>query len=343
MLTHIIMFGIVLFLGALLIFHDSKGKQTSFFDRSATSSMRGFWCLIILLVHIPPNHQNRIQDLIGSFAYIGVTFFFMTSGYGLMLGIQKNEQSIKKGFWLRRLPKLLLPMFLVNVISVLSELIITGKIQPLDLLFITGWVRQLLLFYLVVWLICRFAGEKVSALNKERIICVCVLVLSLVFYFSKGKLLFAWPTESLGFLYGVLLARYKEEFKKFAVNKWWLNSACAGIASLLFGVLYLKIKHIDFLGDYVVKALLGLFIITLILFANTRIPIGNALNRFLGKISYEVYLLHTVSFVILEALPINMNSGIFILSSIIITVVLSLLVNVLSSTVLNGFKKIKAS
>lgn len=65
----------------------------------------------------------------GSFAYIGVTFFFMTSAYGLKVGAKKNPDSTKV-FWRRRLPKLLIPMFLVNVLTMVMHLIECKDISP---------------------------------------------------------------------------------------------------------------------------------------------------------------------------------------------------------------------
>lgn len=40
-----------------------------------TTFLKGFWCIIVVLVHVPVAYQNRIQDILGSFAYVGVTFF----------------------------------------------------------------------------------------------------------------------------------------------------------------------------------------------------------------------------------------------------------------------------
>ena len=52
---------------------------------------RGIWAIIIIMVHVPQEYYNFIQDTIGSFAYIGVTFFFMCSSYGLMYGLHKKK------------------------------------------------------------------------------------------------------------------------------------------------------------------------------------------------------------------------------------------------------------
>ena len=119
-MTYAIMGLVLLFMAFILIYKAKLTKDTShFFNLTNTTAMRGFWCIIVILVHIPAVYQNRIQDLMGSFAYIGVTFFFMTSAYGLKVGAKKNPDSTKV-FWRRRLPKLLIPMFLVNVLTIYS-------------------------------------------------------------------------------------------------------------------------------------------------------------------------------------------------------------------------------
>lgn len=60
-------------------------NKNSFMSIEDTTFLRGFWCIIVVLVHVPEAYQNGIQDMLGSFAYIGVTFFFMTSAYGLIM------------------------------------------------------------------------------------------------------------------------------------------------------------------------------------------------------------------------------------------------------------------
>ena len=80
MMTNLIMVGILLcLLGLLLAGAKYSPDGAHFFDRENSGAMRGFWCLIVALVHVPAGYQNRLQDMIGSFAYVGVTFFFLTS------------------------------------------------------------------------------------------------------------------------------------------------------------------------------------------------------------------------------------------------------------------------
>ena len=126
MSTYLIMTAIVLFLICeLAIGAKYQPDSAHFFDIDNTNAMRGFWCLIVILVHIPAAYQNPIQDMLGSFAYIGVTFFFMTSAYGLSLAQKKNPNSIYS-FWRRRLPKLLIPCLVVNVVGLFFNAIVGG-------------------------------------------------------------------------------------------------------------------------------------------------------------------------------------------------------------------------
>ena len=93
--------------------------------------------------------------------------------------------------------------------------------------------------------------------------------------------------------------------------------------SIGMGLCYLKFKPVVFWGDYLLKIVLGLFLLAFLLFVNTKINFGNKLSAFLGRISFEVYLTHGLVFRILDNLMPGVNSGVFILMSLLITVILS--------------------
>ena len=114
-MTNILML-ILLILLFLLIIYNMKCENTrDIFNINDTTAIKGIFCIIILLVHIPLLYQNKIQDAIGSFAYVGVTFFFMVSSYGLKYGINNKKDYLKK-FWKKRLSILLIPELLINIL-----------------------------------------------------------------------------------------------------------------------------------------------------------------------------------------------------------------------------------
>ena len=176
MITYAIMALIMLFLAFELLYKAKyKSDGTHLFDKQNSNAMRGFWCLIVILVHIPTAYQNRIQDMLGSFAYIGVTFFFMTSAYGLRLGIEKNPDSIKC-FWRKRLPRLLIPMVLVNVVSMVFSLVEGKGLSITTLIHINGWVQWLMVCYVIFWTVKRFI-KLILTSNRGGVFrhsCLCV-------------------------------------------------------------------------------------------------------------------------------------------------------------------------
>ena len=335
MLTNLIMAGILLFLAGLLLAGAKfRPDGAHFFDRENSGAMRGFWCLIVVLVHVPAGYQNRLQDMIGSFAYVGVTFFFLTSAYGLRLAAEKRPESIRY-FWRHRLPKLLVPCVLANAVRMAAYVAGGSRVSPWMLVRIGGWVRWLLVCYLIFWLCYRFLSEK----YRDWAVCGLAAVFSLAVYGMKPDTT-TWCPEVLGFAWGILLGRWKNRFTGWTDKGWLAKNAGLCLLAGILGVGYLMGKGIPFWGDYVLKIVLGVAILGFVLGLNTKISMGNRVSRLLGSISYEVFLLHDVSFFVLEKAFPGLNSGVFILMSLLVTAALSLAVQRISARILDIlFKK----
>lgn len=317
MITNIIMFAIVMFLAVTLL-AKARVKESGehFFDKDNSNALRGFWCLIIVLVHIPVLYQNRIQDIIGSFAYIGVTFFFMTSAYGLCLKYARNKNIC---FWKNRLLKLLIPCFLVNCFSALMHIVEKKEANIFTILNINDWVVWLIVCYFFFWLDYKFVKS-----NKNWITIVLVCVFSILIYMFKQQINKAtWCPEVIGFVWGIILYYRKDYFQKKVLKNWVRKMVELFIVVITIGCCYLKFKTIYFWGDYILKVLLGALIIGFMLVFNTKFCIGNKINEFLGKISFEVYLIHGVVFGVVATFIPNSISGVFILLSLLFTVIIA--------------------
>ncbi len=81
----------------------------------------------------------------------------------------------------------------------------------------------------------------------------------------------------------------------------------------MLGVLYKIFKPVDFWGDYCLRNVLGISLTLLVLMVIRRFEIGNPVLKFLGTISYEVYLIHGTVFELMTFVQPNLNSGYFIL------------------------------
>ena len=305
------------------------GGNNAFFDKENSNALRGLWCIIVILVHIPAQYGNALQNMAGSFAYIGVTFYFLASGFGLSL------KGVQKGFWRKRLPKLLLPQLLVNLCSVLLLGVFLGQTPTvMSFLWVARWLRWLLFCYFLFWLVHKLCKNKAWA---NGFIGIGIFLFSITHYILKRAGILTetiWPTEIFGFLWGVLLAAVFSGFQRFGQKKWPVKAAILCGAALILGVVYLKCKSVAFWGDYLLKTALDLGILAFLLLINTKISIGNKALDFLGNISYEMYLSHTVVISLLSQLLPDVSSGVFIMLVLSGSLVLSALIQFISKHIL---------
>lgn len=318
------------------VMYKAKIYQTlnpNFFDIKTTNVFRGIWSIIVIMVHIPKQYGNIIQDMAGSFAYIGVTFFFMASGFGLSQSVLRNKW-MAKGFWSKRIPKLLIPQLMVNICAALLKLAFFGDKPTLSsLLWIARWLRWLMFCYLIFWLahiLCR------SIKSANIFIFVSLISFSLIQYKLKGCGIITeniWSTEIFGFLWGILLSLLFSRIQNHAVDFWMRKTVILCIVALLLGVSYLAFKNVAFCGDYLLKIMLGLAIISFILCLNLRITLGNKALDLLGKISYELYLTHSVIISMAKRWMPDISSGVFIILILTCSLVMSVIIHTVSSKI----------
>lgn len=171
--------------------------------------------------------------------------------------------------------------------------------------------------------------------------CGCVLLYSLIGYLTGigSSLGFSWNVEALGFIYGFLLADIrilncvKMKIRDHTVLIYTLSIA----ASLLLGIAYLKFKYVEFFGEYLLRTLLGIAIISFVLVITYRVRIGNVAIRFIGKISYEVFLIHGFVMSCLSAVNeriTGLSSGVFIALTFAFTMVLAYLFHMMNSRII---------
>lgn len=158
--------------------------------------------------------------------------------------------------------------------------------------------------------------------------CLVVVCFSLIDYFTEFKVTSRWIVELLGFAYGIIAADHSDRNRE-CLNKNWIGKCIAlMIIAGVMGISYLKFKPILFWGDYLLKIVLGIVILAFMYETASMLKVGNKINRFLGNISYEVYVLHYGVFLLLIALTgNNLNSGAFVVSAVVITIALAVVLN----------------
>lgn len=329
---------LIIYVAIILVQIEYQPDKEDFFNLYDSTMLKGAFCIIVMLVHIPTTYQNRIQDMLGSFAYIGVTFFFLTSAYGLKYGVAHKENYLRR-FWLKRLPAILVPAVLCNIVAVAVNIVIGEDIAILSFFNVNDWVKVLLLFYFVFWLVYYSTGKiKMGGCLPDVFICLVVVFFSLIDRMTPLKITLIWPTESIGFAYGIILADCVDWMKKWSDRQWGKKNVLFFLLGGIIGVAYCKFKQVEMLGDYCLKVFLGFVLLMLILQLMRKVKIGNKVLAFLGSISYEIYLLHGTVFTFLAEVTVIENSGVFIWCAVIVTIVFSVIVKKISEPIITIFK-----
>ena len=89
------------------------------------------------------------------------------------------------------------------------------------------------------------------------------------------------------------------------------------------------------------KIVLGLSIITVYLLITGKIRLFNPITEFLGKISYETYLAHYfIGSLLIIAFP-QLQSGIYIWTIVVVTLLFSYFINKIDRRAVNFIKSLK--
>lgn len=312
-----------IFLG-IVFFKIKIGKniENDFTNKKQANIIRGICCIIVVLVHVPQEHGNVIQDAIGSFGYICVTIFFLLSAYGLKYSL-KNKKDYLKHFLRNRLLVIYIPFIIANLIYQ----IITIK-DGFDILRIIGikditFVGELILFYLVFY----FVYKKIKDIKKADITMISlVIIFSIASYIFK----FGWYVECLGFAYGIIIFNLQDKINNLMRKHYIVNWLIATCSSVILGIIYIKIKNVELI-NYIIKIILGISLISLVAILFKKVRIYNKVLDILGKISYEIFLLHTIIIYILNSL--NVASSLYISLVLIITVLCSYVMNIFDNKI----------
>ena len=106
---------------ALIGFAAVQGSKWNFnaatyMDKKYTNAVKGMMCVVIMYVHISNDYTNTVQNIIGSFAYVGVFTFFAISAFGCRTSVERSQSYLNQ-FWKKRILALFVPAILINIIS----------------------------------------------------------------------------------------------------------------------------------------------------------------------------------------------------------------------------------
>lgn len=277
-------------------------KQTLELPKDKTDVVRGMACILIVLHHfcaklMGMRYSNFLIDLIGLRGGVtGVTIFFFLSGWGLSESQLRHHYDAWT-FAKKRLIRVFIPLVFTNLIYYPIILWSQGRsfnltdfilnilnIHPID--GVTWYCNVLILFYALFYISFLF--------KKKGHIAICITILTVIYaiYSTYTNPDSPFKVYSLiGFPMGVIFSLYKNQIS----NKFFMASICSVLPVLLIlSILFPNYSNLFIANLYSWAVILALVVLI------TKFSLKSSTFLFLGKYSYEIYLLHFKALVILS-------------------------------------------
>lgn len=291
----------LLFAGMILLGCEKEDTDhSSFMSVYETTCLKGICALAVVLCHIYAYYNQGIaMKVFNKSAFIPVAMFFLFTGYGLIVSVE-NKKNYLDGFLINRLGKLYLPLwgslvinealrFLLNSKREYSLLTIIRDISGLNAVWFFAVIIVYYLAFFSIWKITEGKGAVNILILFTVLQCIACCLLNM------GK---QYYTSSFGFVFGMLLAKEKKnnfanlKRRIYTVKENRLFQFLLMTIVAVSAAAYSRYHDAVFIGQFMLRNLLGIVIVSAILFFLYYYKIGNHISETLGRYSYEIYLLH---------------------------------------------------
>lgn len=278
-------------------------KTDGFFDpteRSVAKRYRGFFAFVVLLHHM----AQRVEDggllyMYFDAGYLAVAVFFFYSGYGLM----KKGIAQKRGFFKKRLPKVLFP-YVATMAIYWVIYAINGDEKGIGALMSEHYHSDRgisFLWFVFVYLAWTlFFGLSLRVIKQDK------MILAVSRLFAEGFAMLCLLTIPYFFwVYDTILlipiGCAWQYYEKTIIG--WIQKhyyPFLGVCIIGFvGSCLAKTHPVLLIPAYMCSAIL--FVVLLNVMTMKQRPQGKAL-AFLGDVSYEIYVLHGIPITFLKGI-----------------------------------------
>ena len=305
----------------------------------STTGVKGFLAIGIIFHHL--SQWVTTGEEFSNFGYMGtyiVSVFFFLSGYGLYVQNGRKENYLDN-FLVKRLSKVLIPFIVISSIyliyrrmngQVLSSVYFIDLFKKGSTVIYNGWfVDIIILMYIFFYIsFTVFSNKKIAILvNTVFIIFYIVLAIKLEYGFW-------WYDSSLPFVLGLIWAKNKKYIDEILNKYYFIILVC--IIGLLFtfhqySFILKKLNLVDSYS-YVLAANIDNIIFTIFFVLTMRkIDFSNSRLLFLGKISFELYMIHGLVMSIFGKYFVTsrLNDVIFTILVLIVSISLAWLINLI--------------
>lgn len=278
----------------LIGFKPAEKYSDTGFARTNSMTLRGICAIEIMMGHLgiatgsAVLYPNRKAGIL----FVGV--FFALSGYGLMYSVSNKENYLQVFLRKRLLVKLLLPAYVVFVIGAIVKAFCLGGAYSIKNVYRitafwseTNWyVWELSMLYIAFYICAKIDKRLIKShyfLGIGTLIFVCIA-------FCVG-IDNPWYGSTFCFWIGILYYMKKEIFIERFVRKQFLLKvfACTALLGIAIACFF---YYGGIVGNLIARNAASVLFVIIVLMCLHRVSIGNAISNWLGKYSYEIYLIH---------------------------------------------------
>ena len=378
MIIYLLLLIAVLFSGAKIA---SKNQfHEDFLSLKVSKRIQGGCAIAIMFHHLIQNIIDNKQDpgLMSIFyhaGYLFVAIFFFFSGYGLYVSY-KNKKDYLNGFLKKRLPTVLVPLFLINAIYTIIVLIgdneLYGDLNPLTMvgrniiniittfLCITpmnskSWfVIAITIFYIVFYLAFKKSRDENRAIRRIGVFLIIYALIGaslppIGFYWLEGEW---WYNASFIFFIGILFGKNQEKILSFAKEKYKLLLPISFAGTLAAWYLSITLDKTTgayghgiegFKGAvicYLAKTVVEILFVSFVLLLAMKIKTNNKVLDLLGDNSFEIYLMHGLFIGMLRSPVIFIeNPIVYILAVLVLSLISAFIINKVDSVLVKKVKQ----
>lgn len=373
---YLIIFALILFLGVKIA---PKGQfNEDFLSLKISKGLQGFFAICIITHHFsqPYLGDGGGAGLLTPFALIGFLFvgvFFFFSGYGLYKSY-KTKPGYLNGFLRKRLPVVLVPLYIINAILTLIVIASNGTMYSdgnpicfgydniifrittflgITLMNSNAWYMiTIAIFYIVFYLAFRKNRDEDKAFKIMGIFSVVYIVLGILAghgpFWLQGEW---WYNSSLLLFIGMYVAKNEKKVISYIQSRYAkimiLCSAGTVVMTIvaIFSTLMLSYYRPGVMGKvYSVLCLIcetsaTTLFVAFVLIGTMKVKLNNKILDFLGKIALEVYLVHRFFIVFLNSQYVTIDNKLLYLTAVYSgTIIVSIILHKVDEVIVQVIK-----
>ena len=245
-----------------------------------------------------------------------VAIFFFWSGYGVTYGYECKEDYLRR-FWKVRLTKVLVPFLVAHIIYWMIKSCCGIKFSFKDILLGVGGQCTIVdnswypIAILVFYALFYWCFKNIQGKNKRILVLFCVTIfISFIMWWVLGKTKDYWFISNLAFWLGVWICSYDRNLEM------WKTYILVGIGGYVVAMASVPIYHMIFnkysYSLYILSCnFMSTCIVLLLVVMIGKMGKSIRFMSFLGKISYEIYLIHGLIIWSLQRYATSINLFLF--------------------------------